>query len=241
MPGGAALEVAIRVKRYGALPVLRDVGFSAGAGEVLALLGASGAGKSTTLRIAMGLDGVFEGTVRRPAGRLGVVFQEPRLLPWLTTADNLRLVAEHLPAAEIEALLAEVGLAGAGAKLPLALSLGMARRAALARALAVEPALLVLDEPFASLDAQRGAGLAAVVARRARTHATTVLLATHDLGQALAIADRVLVLAGHPATLAADIRCRAADAAALRQDLLGRFPFLGAAAAEDQALPPMRR
>ena len=238
MPGDAALEVAIAAKRFGTRLVLRDVRFCGRGGEVLALLGASGAGKSTTLRIATGLDTAFEGRVRRRPGRLGVVFQEPRLLPWLSTADNLRLVAEDAPVAE---LLEEVGLTGFGATLPRALSLGMARRAALARALAVQPTLLVLDEPFASLDARRSAGLAALVARRARERGTTVLLATHDLGPALAIADRVLVLAGHPAGLQADIACAAhPDPAALRAELLAGFPFLeAAAAAEDQ--PPMRR
>ena len=230
MPGDAALEVAIAAKRYGARPVLHDVHFRAGAGEVLALLGASGTGKSTTLRIAMGLDSAFEGHVHRPPGRLGVVFQEPRLLPWLSTADNLRLVADGAPVAE---LLAEVGLAGAEAVMPRALSLGMARRAALARALAVRPTLLVLDEPFASLDAQRTAALAALVARQARARAMTVLLATHDLAPALAVADRILVLAGHPATLQADIpRAEHPDAATLRGELLARFPFLEAVAEE---------
>ena len=230
MPGDTALEVAIAAKNYGARPVLRDVRFQAGAGEVLALLGASGTGKSTTLRIAMGLDTAFEGHVHRPPGRLGVVFQEPRLLPWLSTADNLRLVADGAPVAE---LLAEVGLAGAEAVMPRALSLGMARRAALARALAVRPTLLVLDEPFASLDAQRTAALAALVGRQARARAMTVLLATHDLAPALAVADRILVLAGHPATLQADIpRAEHPDAAALRGELLARFPFLEAVAEE---------
>ena len=237
MPGDTALEVAILRKCYGTRPVLRDIRFQARPGEVLALLGASGAGKTTTLRIAMGLDTAFDGSVRRRAGRLGVVFQEPRLLPWLSTADNLRLVAADAPVA---ALLAEVGLAGAEQTMPRALSLGMARRAVLARAFAVGPTLLVLDEPFASLDPQRAGGLAAVVARRAQQHATAVLLATHDVGQALAIADRILVLAGQPATLAADLR-RAdhADTEMLRCDLLARFPFLVADPEADQ--PPLRR
>ncbi len=238
MPGDAALEVAIAAKFFGTRAVLRDVRFAARTGEVLALLGASGTGKSTTLRIAMGLDTAFEGSVRRAPGRLGVVFQEPRLLPWLSAADNLRLVAEDAPVA---ALLAEVGLAGCGAALPRALSLGMARRAALARALAVQPTLLVLDEPFASLDAQRTAGLAALVARRAHEGGTTVLFATHDLAPALAVADRILVLAGHPATLQADIaRAGQPDATTLRGELLARFPFLEAAA-EPEDQPPMRR
>lgn len=232
MRGDAGFELHIAEKRFATGPVLHAVGFAAAPGEILALFGPSGAGKSTTLRIAIGLDRDFTGTLRRPDCRLGVVFQEPRLLPWLTVADNLRLVLhQDVPAERIEALLAEVGLPGAGALLPGRLSLGMARRVALARALAVDPGFLVLDEPFASLDPRLAAQLAAVVARRARDQAVTVLFATHELDQALAIADRVLVLSGHPATLQADIpvpdRADAAALAALRRDLPARFPFLG--------------
>jgi NitT/TauT family transport system ATP-binding protein len=234
MPGDAdsdpAFELAIEAKRFAGQAVLREVAFTARPGEVLALLGPSGTGKTTTLRVAVGLDTDFAGTVRRPAGRLGMVFQEPRLLPWLNVADNLRLVTGPLPAARVEALLEEVGLPGTAAKLPREISLGMARRAALARAFAVEPALLVLDEPFASLDPQRATGLGAVVARRAHASAMTVLLATHELAQAFAIADRLLVLAGRPATLAADIavpdRADRAAQEALRRTLVARFPFL---------------
>jgi len=225
MPGDAALEVAIAAKRYGARPVLHDVHFRAGAGEVLALLGASGTGKSTTLRIAMGLDTAFEGHVHRPPGRLGVVFQEP----WLSTADNLRLVADGAPVAE---LLAEVGLAGAEAVMPRALSLGMARRAALARALAVRPTLLVLDEPFASLDPESAAVVARLLRRAARRDRTLVLLTTHGLDPVLGLADRLLLLAGTPASLVGDCPTPAPAEAAevaggdLRRQLLTRFPFL---------------
>lgn len=207
--------------------VLRDVTFTAGPGEVLALFGPSGTGKTTTLRIVLGLDRDYSGSVRRPPGRVGAVFQEPLLLPWLTVADNVRLVARPGdPAPDVDALLDEVGLPGAGGRMPRELSLGMARRAALARALAVSPGLLVLDEPFASLDAGLGAQLARVVAGRARRAGTLVLLATHDLDQALGIASRVLVLSGHPATLAADLAVPHGELAGLREELHRRFPFL---------------
>ena len=232
MRGDAALELRIIEKVFGGQPVLRDVGFIAGPGEILALFGPSGAGKSTTLRITLGLDRDFTGHIHRPDTRLGVMFQEPRLLPWLSVADNLRLVArDDVSDEKIATLLAGVGLPPmVAALLPGKLSLGMARRTALARALVVDPGLLVLDEPFASLDPQLTAQLGGVVARCARENAVTVLLATHELEQALAIADRILVLSGAPATLQADIavpdRRDAAAIEVLRRALPARFPFL---------------
>ncbi len=238
MHGAEPLSVRIQEKRFGepsspgrsrAHDVLRDVAFTAVPGEILTLFGPSGTGKTTTLRIVLGLDRDFEGSVRRPPGRVGTVFQEPLLLPWLTVADNIRLVAlPGDPAPDVDALLNEVGLPGAAGRRPRELSLGMARRAALARALAVSPGLLVLDEPFASLDAGLGAQLARVVAERARRDGTLVLLASHDLDQALAVASRVLVLSGQPATLAADLPVPRGGAATaqLREDLHRRFPFL---------------
>jgi ABC-type nitrate/sulfonate/bicarbonate transport system ATPase subunit len=186
-------------------------------------------GKSTTLRIVLGLDADFTGSVRVPAGRIGAVFQEPRLLPWLTLANNLRLVlTDGVPPPDIPALLAAVGLAGMEDRFPAQVSLGMARRVALARALAVSPQLLVLDEPFASLDPSLAANLSALVSRRARESGMTVLMATHDLDQALSMADRILVLSGHPATLAAD---EPVAGGRLRERLLEGFPFLRAGGA----------
>jgi NitT/TauT family transport system ATP-binding protein len=239
MPGAATLDLRVREKRFttaGAPPraVLRDVCFRAGPGEVIALLGRSGAGKSTLLRIALGLDPDFNGGVTLPHGRVGVVFQEPRLLPWLTVAENLRLVVtDGVPEPDIAALLASVGLAEAGSLRPGELSLGMARRAAVARALAVDPAVLVLDEPFVSLDRRLASALGALLVTRARRGGTLVLVAMHDAEHALAIADRVLVLHGRPAALAADLpvpdREDIAARERLRVALLARFPFLAAA------------
>lgn len=238
MPGAGVLDLRIREKRYPStdarpLVVLRDVQFRAEPGEVLALLGRSGAGKSTLLRIALGLDQAFDGSVTRPAGRIGVVFQEPRLLPWLTVAENLRLViTKDVPEPDIPALLAAVGLTDAVSLRPGELSLGMARRASVARALAVDPALLVLDEPFVSLDRRLAGALGGLLTARAQRHGTPVLVAMHDAEHALAIADRILVLHGRPAVLAADLavpdRRDAAALDGLRRNLLARFPFLAA-------------
>ena len=238
MAGDGALDIHIDAKAFAVpggapRPVLCDVGFTALPGEILALLGRSGSGKSTVLRIALGLDRDFTGHVRMPPGRTGVVFQEPRLLPWLTLTENLRLVlTDGMPVPDLADLLDTVGLPGVADRLPSELSLGMARRVSLARALAVDPDTLVLDGPFASLDRRLGAALAAMVGERARRRRAIVLLATHELEHALAISDRILVLSGHPATLAADVTVpdrsdpRALDA--LRDTLLGRFAFLGA-------------
>lgn len=223
------LELQIHSKRFSPeKDILRDIKFSARTGEILALLGPSGIGKSTILRIVAGLDQNFDGSVRKPPGRLGIMFQEPRLPPWLTVAGNLRLVR---PDADVPALLREVMLPGAEQALPSSISLGMARRVALARAFAVDPDLLVLDEPFASLDQSLATTLGQRVVDRATRDGTTILLSSHDLDQALAVATRVLVLGEQPATLKADLPVPPRDDAFalrdLRRDLLGRFAFLG--------------
>ncbi len=233
------LDVSIGSKVFAApgrapRQILKGIIFSAVPGEILALLGPSGVGKSSILRIVLGLDRDFQGSVHLASDRVGVMFQEPRLPPWLTVAENLRLVQ---PDADVNGLLEEVMLPGVEAQLPSALSLGMARRVALARALAINPELLVLDEPFASLDRNLGGELGVRIAQRVRRSGTLVLLSTHDLDQALTMATRVLVLAGNPATLAADIAVPDhADGMAisrLRQHLLSRFAFLGHAEAAE--------
>jgi NitT/TauT family transport system ATP-binding protein len=139
------------------------------------------------------------------------------------------VVTDDMPPPDIPALLEMVRLPNAAGLYPRQLSLGMARRAALARALAVSPEVLVLDEPFASLDAQLAAALADVVGRWTRETGAAVLLATHDLTQALQLASRALVLAGLPATLAADVTvpsgCDGATRSALQAKLVSQFSF----------------
>src|SRR5215831_10587825 len=152
------LDVAIKRKSFVAASggnhrVLGELSFSLGAGEVAALVGPSGCGKTTLLRINAGLDRDYDGSVALPAhGTLGMVFQEPRLLPWRTVEQNVRLAAPAATDASLDALFATLGLAAHRDHYPGELSLGLARRVALARAFAVEPDLLLLDEPFVSLD-----------------------------------------------------------------------------------------
>jgi NitT/TauT family transport system ATP-binding protein len=225
MPGAdGELDVGIDGKVFGTRLVLGRVHFRAAPGEVLALLAPSGTGKTTALRIILGLDQVFAGHVVRPGGRAGMVFQEPRLLPWVDVTGNLRLVAPDLSDTDIDVLLSLAGLPGCSRLAPKALSLGMARRVAVARALAVRPSLLLMDEPFASLDQQLGSQIGRDITAHARGLGAITVIATHDLDQALRIADRVLVLGGVPASLVEDTRCASISAVSFQQ----RFPFLRA-------------
>ena len=191
------LDVAIASKDYssgGGRPsrALQDLCFALKRGEAGAVVGPSGCGKTTLLRIIAGLDRDFSGSVTLPRhGRLGMVFQEPRLLPWRSLADNIRIAAPHASPAEIETLLRALGLEAHAAHFPRALSLGLARRAALARALAIKPDLLLLDEPLVSLDATLALELRDLLARLIdETHVTT-LIVTHDISEAIALADKI--------------------------------------------------
>ncbi len=187
------IQARIDEKRLGGRVILRDLRLTVAPGEFVAITGPSGCGKSTLLSILAGLDTAFRGRVHAP-GRLGVVFQEPRLLPWYSVARNIALAAPDLTPAAIESALAAVGLEGAGRLLPGQLSLGMARRAALARALAVVPELLLLDEPFVSLDAASADLVRTLVARAWSTHRPTVVMVTHDLEDAGRLAQRIIRL-----------------------------------------------
>ena len=181
--------------------VIGRVAATVGEGDRICLLGPSGVGKTTLLNAIAGLDPRLSPMVRARAGlRIGYLFQEHRLLPWRTLRQNLALVGAA--PSEIERLLAEVGLAAAGDRLPDQLSLGMARRAALARCLAIKPQLLLLDEPFASLDADRAADLRGLIARLldAQPHMAMICV-THDPRDADDLANRLWYMAGTPATL----------------------------------------
>ena len=194
-----------RAASGGRLHVLGELSIALANGEVAAIVGPSGCGKTTLLRIIVGLDRDFEGSVALPAhGRLGVVFQEPRLLPWRTVEENLRLAAPQASDAAFEMLFATLGLAEHRRHYPRELSLGLARRVSLARALAVEPELLVLDEPFVSLDAALAARLRAELVELVSRRPVTTLLVTHDIEEAIGVADRVLLLSASPARLLGD-------------------------------------
>lgn len=231
------LRLEIRSKRFGAVEALRGFALTAARGEVVALVGPSGCGKTTALGVVAGLDHDFDGTLSVAPGldgqppRIGMVFQEPRLLPWRTVRQNLALA---LPRAlrrdpRIDATLALLDLSALADRFPGHLSLGMARRAALARALVVDPDLLLLDEPLVSLDEVTAQRLRALLARVLDGRPRTALLVTHNLREALALADRLLILAPSPGRVVAEIPIATPRAArddamveALRADLLAR-------------------
>lgn len=205
----ALLELREIRKAYAGVRVLEDVSLSLAPGEVVSLLGHSGCGKSTLLRIAAGLDQDFSGGLAHNplldfggGTGIGVVFQEPRLLPWLNVAQNIGFVdGAKVDAAWVEQLLADVGLAGQGDKLPKQLSGGMAQRVAIARGLYQRPQVLLLDEPFSAVDAFTRMRLQDLVVRLADSYSIALLLVTHDLDEAFYISDRVLILGGSPSRI----------------------------------------
>jgi len=202
----SGLEVDIAAKGFGGRPVLGEVRFRLEAGERAALLGASGIGKSTLLGLIAGYDTHFEGRIHRPAGQTAMVFQTPRLLPWRSLAQNIALVPGAGDLARARAALAEVGLGDVAEAFPEKISLGMQRRVALARALAVEPSLILLDEPLVSLDPETAAGIRRLLVQLLDRTAAAALMATHDRREALAVADRILELGGRPARIVSDRR-----------------------------------
>jgi NitT/TauT family transport system ATP-binding protein len=205
------LEVRIARKAFAAVSgeraeVLRDVTFCLERGLIGVLVGPSGCGKTTMLRIIAGLDCDYQGTVVRPAaGRLGMVFQEPRLLPWRTVEDNVRLVAPSADPAELASLFQVLELADHRSHYPGELSLGLARRVALARALAVTPDILLLDEPFVSLDDALAARLRDELVSLVDNRTLMTLMVTHDMDEAVRLADRVFLLSARPGRILVEV------------------------------------
>ena len=199
------LELRIDAKNYRladgtSLEVVRGLKLHLDAGSFGALIGPSGCGKTTILKIAAGLDSDFRGAVQPPGrGHLGMVFQEPRLLPWRTVEDNIRLVLPtHEAKADLCDLFEILGLSSHLAQYPTELSLGLARRVAIARAFAIRPDFLLLDEPFVSLDEAVADRLRdELIALTMRANVTT-LFVTHDLAEAIRLADRLFFLADRP-------------------------------------------
>ncbi len=183
-------------RSFGARLLLDRLALDLAAGERVALLGRSGSGKTTLLRCLSGLDPLPEGCKLQAPGNLAMVFQEPRLLPWKPVWQNVALgLAGSDARMRAEAALAEVGLAGRAEDFPITLSGGEAQRVALARALVRGPSLLLMDEPFAAIDALTRLQMHGLMERLWQSHATTTLLVTHDVDEALTLADRALVLA----------------------------------------------
>ncbi|NPV19937.1 ABC transporter ATP-binding protein [Bradyrhizobium aeschynomenes] len=186
-------------------------------GEFVCVVGPSGCGKSTLLRLLAGLDGYSEGRllldgeqVAGPSRKVGVVFQAANLLPWMTVRDNvglpLRVGGKHAPAGDrIERLLTVTGLGDFGDKFPYELSGGMQQRAGICRALARDPEILLMDEPFGALDALTRERLNLELQRIWQENRKTILLITHSISEAIFLADRVIVMSARPGRILADL------------------------------------
>jgi len=210
------LSVCVRKKVFpavglrGEIHVLEDIAFEVESGSFVVITGPSGGGKTTLLNIIAGLDKDYEGKIDfgdSGADRLAYVFQSPRLLPWRTVYENIALV---LPdgdprIANIPELLERVGLKEATSAYPEMISLGMQRRAALARAFVLEPEFLLMDEPFVSLDDPTAQDLRELLVELWSRRPTTVLFVTHDRAEAVMLATRILRLSAGSASIAEDI------------------------------------
>ncbi len=235
-----ALDIAIAAKTYrknSDTPALANLAFTVPSGQFLCIIGPSGCGKTTLLSIVAGLDRDFVGTVgRADQTRIGFVFQTPRLMPWLSARDNVRLALDPPPGNEgrAEALLREMNLGNQLDSYPGHLSGGQQRRVALARAFVNDPQLLLLDEPFTSLDAPTAQQLRDLLLALWLRQRPTVVFVTHDLREALSLGDRILFLSAAPGRVVLDLpvelaRPRSPDGPAVeaaRKRLLDLYPDL---------------
>lgn len=245
MTSDVRLSVDIKQKNYGdnTPTVLKDVQLQGTAGEIVSIVGPSGAGKSTLLAMVAGLDTDYEGTITRyeftdaqskTFTSTSFVFQEPRLVPWLSVRDNVNLVLKKDDDATVDRLISSVGLSGYEDYFPNQLSGGMQRRLALIRAFVVKPAILLLDEPFVSLDQPTADQLRTQLMTLWSDYQPLVLFVTHNLDEAIALSDRILFMSTSPAKVIAEYAVdlarprQASDAAVteFRSRLLSEQPQL---------------
>lgn len=185
-------------KNFGKLCIFKNINLSISKEEKVALLGPSGCGKTTLLRIIAGLEDA-EGKIEKNFDKIGYIFQEPRLIPWKTVYENLKFVSED--SKKIDNILKSLKLYEFKDYYPIKLSGGMKQRANLARALLVEPDLLLLDEPFSSLDIHIKWNLIKDLNTQIDKNHITTILVTHDLKEALMLSDKIYVLSNRPAKI----------------------------------------
>jgi len=205
------LEVSIKDKCYkgSSSVILEDMQFSVTSGEFVAIIGPSGCGKTTLLNMLSGLESNDQQTLlcngkaidANDEYQLSYIFQQPRLMPWLTVRENLQLVLASEDEQKVNDLLEMVGMDSKGEYYPRQLSGGMQRRVAIARAFAVNPELLLLDEPFNSLDAPTAARLRLLLVQLCKQHGSTVVFVTHDLSEAIYLADRIIFMSAAPGSI----------------------------------------
>ncbi|MDX0904811.1 ABC transporter ATP-binding protein [Sinorhizobium medicae] len=204
------IKVDVRRKAFGEEEVLRAIRFEMETGETVAILGPSGIGKSTLLRLIVGIDTGFEGKITRPE-KIAMVFQEPVLLPWRSVVENLTLVHPQLGTQAALTALERTGIADKARLFPGQLSLGQQRRLALARAFAGRPELLVMDEPYVSLDPAMAEDMLSLTEALIAETAPAVILVTHSEAEARRLARRCLRLAGKPATIIEEFAAKPAS------------------------------
>lgn len=228
-----AVQIANGYKRFGDTPVLIDIDLSISTGEVVAIVGRSGSGKSTLLRVLAGLEKLTGGAITWPADgsrpQTGVVFQQPLLMPWLTVAENVvfaKRFAAHrktFDARYATELVSRFGLDSLADRYPEQLSGGQAQRVAILRAVATRPRLLLLDEPFSALDPATRAELQSWLSDLAAELDVTVVLVTHDVDEALALARRVVLLGEDGRIRRQWLLEESPDRAQLRQEVLDNY------------------
>ena len=205
------LDIAIKDKCYvnSSSIVLKEIKFKVEPGEFVAIIGPSGCGKTTVLNMLSGLEDSTEQKIlcnNKPINdveefQLGYIFQQPRLMPWLTVQENIQLVLPTVQETKINKLLTQVGLAGKENYYPKQLSGGMQKRVAIARAFAVNPELILLDEPFNSLDAPTASKLRLLLVELCKICKSTVIFVTHDLSEAIYLADRIIFMSNSPTSI----------------------------------------
>lgn len=223
----ALLDIRVERKSFGNTTVLHNVHVKLHDKEVISLLGPSGCGKSTLLRIVAGLEKDYQGALNRTADEVAFVFQEPRLMPWLTVEQNIGFSDDKdYDKAWVTQLIEEVGLTGFADALPKSLSGGMAQRVTIARGLYSHPKVLLLDEPFSAVDAFTRMKLQDLLLQLAQRHAIALLLVTHDVDEALYLSDRVLVMGNRPSNIRQELRVELAHPRDRRDAVLASLKAL---------------